>query len=301
MQPMDAFLMDAGASVVPAVALAMIVLLAGCGGGEPSPAGSTSHEGPSATTHTTSSQRSSGIDANPTPIAGVNETAVRERVLEALAAPNTYRMNGTVQRSLEASTGTIETTVSIRAKRNSSRLLIEEITAGHMRYLRTRTYVIKGTAYLYSDRSQNESGGTWRTVTVSKTERWRLDPLLRQRTLLKHATVVVANRTTVRNISSYIVYVDVNETAYERLFNRSLGDTQLNITALTYKYTVAIESGRLIEARGILTGQATRANRTLTFREQYTLRFYDYGESVTVTIPKNVTQNSTSSSPRVAR
>ena len=276
-----------------AIVLAVIVL-GGCLGGAP-----TSSDGGTTAPSTTNQSIETGsdtatfprLDDSPEPMADVSGERVAESILESMATVDTYRMNGTVSRTQTYSTGTIEATVTTNTTvdRAAGALRSVETTSGHMIAVETRTIVHDGTYYRYVDNRRDDAPAGWNRSALRTGEFDRLDPLDRQRLLLKNASVTVTNETDARTGTAYVVHVDVNESAYMDLYDRYLGGKQLTVTGVAYRYVVDAESGRLLEMTGLLRSHTESGGNRVRLLERYDFTVTDYGEPVQIEVTANAT------------
>ncbi|MFQ3293313.1 MAG: hypothetical protein ACI9EZ_000187 [Halobacteriales archaeon] len=275
------------------LAVVGLVLLAGCSGGllgGDSPQTETTNA-VTPTAGTSAAETAASGDGpfpeDPEPLPGVNESAVRSRIAESMRAVETYRVNGTVERQLTVPAGTVDATVETNTivDRRTGRIATNETTAGHMQRVESRIVVDDSTLYRYVNKSRSETDPAWQQSSITERE-WRmLDPLHRQRLLFDNATLVVTNETQVRNTTGYVVHVDVNETAYTSLFDRTLDGERLEVTDLTYRYVVDRETGRVLEVTGVLEAHTVTGNGSVRLVERFDLSFHGYNESVSIWVP----------------
>mgnify|MGYP006284376835 CR=1 FL=1 len=208
-----------------------------------------------------------------------------------MAAAETYAVNGSVSRTLQLPTGTVESSVTTtgRVNRSARTLFVAETTTGHMQHLQTETYVENGTAYQRYVNYEAGGNATWHTEAISPAEFRLLDPLARQTRLVENASVSVRNRTTLRGEPVYVAYADVEESAYTSIYDRVLWGQPMNVTEITFKYYTHRETGQLLQMQGLLQGVANKGNGTAVLTEEYELSFEDYGADVTVDVPSNAT------------
>ncbi|UWG49093.1 Uncharacterized protein HSRCO_2837 [Halanaeroarchaeum sp. HSR-CO] len=275
------------------IAVVALVILAGCAGGGPAD--------PSTGTTTVSEEQGSTTDesaddgdewtlfeSEPTSMDGVDDAAVKRETVRSLAAVDSYRLNGTVERTLRMPGDSIESKVTSQGvvDRESRSLRLHENTTGHMQTVETRLRVVDGALYQSYDAQHHDSDGDWQRSSISDSTLRSLDPLARQTRMLENATVVVTNTTTIDGTEAYVLYADVNESVYATEQDRQLGDQPLQVTEVTYRYYVATDTHRLLEADGIVRGTVQSGNETVELAEQYDIAIADYGTSVDVTAPE---------------
>lgn len=272
-----------------------LVLLAGCGGG-PADGTTTATTELSATTddqptttetaaqETTATLRSVDADAE----------AVREDVLAALDAVETYRVNATFHRTQTANGVTRNVTVESQSvfDRSARELRTRETTTGAGQSVSSTTYLVNGTLYQRSPQFVQAYSSQWVRVPVENvSERWRmLDTVTRQRWALSNASVSVLGGRTVDSTEAYVLEVDVDEAAYNRLLENRLAqpgaNVSVNVSEARFRYTVAADSGRLIESTGTVQSTLTGQGQSVALEERFTLRFHGYGDPVSVTLPE---------------
>jgi hypothetical protein len=280
------------------VAVVILVVGAGClGAGAPTGQPTTTQETTTtaATTTTDDGFGPDGFTADPTPLEGVEEPTVKSRMMDSFSSASTYRVTGTVQRTLEVPTGSVNADVSTNTSvdRTAKAIATSEHTTGHMRNVLTQSIVRNGTLYRYVDSLQDDRNGTWTSRSVTPSERRSLDPLFRQQRLLENASIAVSNTTETRNVSAYVVYASVDTDAYMTMYNRTLEDEPLNVTELTYRYVVEKETGRVLEIDGVMKSHTGRGENAVYFAEEYDLSVTAYGEPATIPQPPNGTTGTT--------
>lgn len=268
-------------NAVRVVVVASLLLIAGCAGGSSSPT-------PTETTTVTGPQPDI---STPTQLSDVNASRVKATTVESVNSVTTYRVNGSVTRHLQIPTGDVEATVTTvgTVNRSARALHVAERTTGHMQNIETDTYVANETVYQRVVNHRTGSEPTWQTEGITDGQFRRLDPLARHGILLRNASVIVANRTTVRDEPAFEVYAQIDEEEYMEVYDRRLSGQPMNVTSIRFKYYTHRETGRLLEMNGLLQGKITQDNETAVLTEEYELTFSEYGKPVAVDVPENAT------------
>jgi hypothetical protein len=171
-------------------------------------------------------------------------------------------------------------------------LRVEQATTGAGRTVSVATYVVDRTLYQESERFVRAYSSRWVTLPVRNfSQQWRmLDTLTRQRVVLENATVSVLGARTVGETRAYVLDLDVDEAAYNRVLEsrleRSGTDATVNVSDVRFRYVVAADSGRLLQSSGTVESTLTAGGQTATLTERLSLRFEGYGEPVSVTLPE---------------
>lgn len=251
------------ATALPALALAVLLVLSGCSTGP----------GPETTT-------------GPPP--DVDPADVRERALDATAGVESYRVeaNTTLARSAGAGLARTVRIESVGAfDRPARRLRVNQTTRALGRTQRVQTYLVDGTLYQHSPAFVQRYGAEWvkRNVTNESAAWDGLDTLARQRALLNASTVSVTGTATVDGTEAYVLAADVNETAFGDAARRSGLAGTGTVTDAAATVWVARDSGRLLRSETTLNVTATARGQQVRVNQSLVIDF-DYRD-VSVALP----------------
>ena len=157
-----------------------------------------------------------------------------------------------------------------------------------MRTVNSTTYVVDESLYVRSNALVRQYSSEWVTTNLSGEieARWRLlDTVTRQRVILANSSVRRVGTTTLNGTEAYVLEADVNETSYGRALQTQFSTTTRNVTNASFTFWIARESGHILQSQGTVTSTATLRGQPVTISERLRLRFDDYDEPVTVTLP----------------
>lgn len=281
------------------IAVVALVILAGCAGGGPAePSAGTTTELPesgSGTEESADDERRTLFDAEPKSMDGVDDAEVKQETIRSMSEVESYRLNGTVERTLRLPADSIESNVTseVAIDRQDRTLRIVENTTGHMQNVESHIRVVDGTLYQSYDAKHNDSDGEWERSSIDDPTVRELDTLARQTRLIENASVMVTNRTTIDGTEAYVVYADVDEAAYDAENDPMVGDQPLDVTEVTYRYHVATDTHRLLDAEGIVRGTVESGNETIELAEKYDITVTEYGSTVDVVPPADTAETTT--------
>jgi hypothetical protein len=251
-------------TVLPALALVGLLVLAGCSTGA-GPASATTGESPD-----------------------VDPTTVRERALDAAAGVETYRVeaNTTLTRSGASLARTARTESVGVFDRATRRLRVNQTTRSPAGTQRVQTYLVDGTLYQHSPAFVRRYGAEWIKQTVGDAaSAWDgLDTLARQRALLNASTVSVTRTATVDGTEAYVLAADTDEAAFGDAARQAGLAGAGNVTDAAATMWVARDSGRLLRSETTLNASATVQGRQVRVDQSLTVEF-DYRD-VSVGLPE---------------
>ncbi|PSP54425.1 hypothetical protein BRC82_09505 [Halobacteriales archaeon QS_1_67_19] len=215
---------------------------------------------------------------------------IRATAIEASRDVDTYRVRSIINRTI--STDRINRTAEVTARgvfnRTARELRTNQTTSTPMRTVNSTTYVVDESLYVRSNALVRQYSSEWVTTNLSGEieARWRLlDTVTRQRVILANSSVRRVGTTTLNGTEAYVLEADVNETSYGRALQTQFSTTTRNVTNASFTFWIARESGHILQSQGTVTSTATLRGQPVTISERLRLRFDDYDEPVTVTLP----------------
>lgn len=287
-----------------AVALAAVLVLAGCAGTGPGTTtdseatttvsgattattdGATADDG--TTTTTEESTASDGTTADGTD--GPEATATKQRVLDAMAGVGTYRVDLSTNRTLLANGVRQSTSVESAAAfdREARRLRVNQTTSGPGGTATVATYVVDRSLYRHSEAFVRQYSSEWVTLdlSVNFSSTWRgLDTMTRQRATLANASVRLDGTTTVEGTEAYVLVADVDETSYNEVTASRLGSGSVDVSEASFTFRVSTETHRPLLVTGTVNSTVTTRGQEVAVTERLTLAFDGYGEPAGISLP----------------
>jgi hypothetical protein len=280
------------------------VVLAGCGGATTNTATTetTTTTGTSAATTTSTAETTTATTATETNATTGTTTleevdadaeTVAADVVAAMEATDQYRLAATIERTQTANGVTRSATVESDGvfDRDARRLRVTQTTSGSGGSVTVDTYLVEDTLYQHSPAFVRTYSSEWvKQPLENDSARWRtLDTLSRQRFVITNASVTVQGATTVEGTEAYVLALDVDEAAYDRVLERRLEDATTNVSVsveeATFEYVVAADSGRLLSSTGTIESSVTGGGQSVSLSEEVELSFSGYGEAVSVSLP----------------
>ncbi len=233
---------------------------------------------------------------------------VRPQALAALSAVETYRVNGTTERTFGSPRGpddpgdlvdgrevTSETQVVVN--RTDRELRVEELQRAEGQTVEVRTWVVNDTLYARSpsfqgdpDRFRDDYGSEWVVRQPSNfSARWAtLDPVTRQRALLSAANLSVVGLD--NETGAYVLRGSVPVEAYERTVGGLDGrfaadDAGFSVTNVTVTFHVDPDTYRLQRFEGEVGLTVPTEQGVIPVVQTIDLRYDAYGDPVEVETP----------------
>lgn len=285
-----------------------MVVLAGCGANgtqtpttseSPAPTATSSVSTTVPSTETTDQQSPtatsvSTVTETQTPSyrdVSVAASTVKRDAMAAMGQVTTYRVQFENERTI--TTNRISQTISIDSTgafdRSVQTLHVNQTVSGPAGTVSIQTYVDNRTLYEQSEEYVRQYDSQWIKIDISQnfSSKWELlDTLTRQRTILNQSDVEVLGATDLDGTETYVLQVDINETAYTELIKARIDSTsEITVTDATFTYWINTETSRLVQSAGSINSTAVVNGESLNIHEEITFRFQDYGEPVEITLP----------------
>lgn len=260
------------------VAVALLLVLAGCSGLGTQ---DTTTTAPDPTGNATATDAPGTAD-------GANASAVKADTLAALDDVETYRvstnqtsrLSGNVQQTVVTTTTGVFDRTAREARLNQSQ------DAG-VQSVTSQLYLVDETLYQRSPQFARQYDSNWVAIDLSEnfSAAWDgFDTLSRQQALLNASSVTLDGTTTVDGQQAYVLRLRPDAERYEELGSNTTGQT-LDVSNVSATYYVSTETDRLVASTTRLNATQTVSGRSLTIDQTIELRFDEYGQPVTVRLP----------------
>jgi len=276
----------------PAV-VALLLVTAGCGGldGTGAPTDATTSTTP--TTHGTTTETRTTDNSTTTASSSGDLPAASSVTADALAAAravDTYRVNGTLNQTLDNNRVTQQFDTELRAvfDRSDREFRINQTVRALGKTVPASQYFVGGTLYQYSRQSRQRVGSAWTEVNLSGNASafWNSsDTLARQRAILNASTVEMTGTTTADGVETYVLDVNATDAGVDVLGSTAIPADELDVTDLSGTFYVATGTDQLVKSVTHLNATVTRGGSTARIDQTATLRFTDYDADVNVTLP----------------
>lgn len=268
-----------------AVALAVLLVLAGCSGGgtgTPTDATDAATDAPTATptaTETTTSAPSTTSGES----SSYDADALRSAVTGAIDDLDAYRIDAEVDAVLKGpTTQEISQNLSTLVDRQGRELSRTVTTNAMGRSSESTAYVVDETLYLRSPTNVRQYSSEWIQLGVSSnfSQYWNSQDTLGQiRGIVENAaTVEVAGNDTVDGTRTATLSIDVSPAEFQSLLGNAGSTLQgANVTVESARYTLQVdpETGRVLAGTSrvnstvVVRSQSLQQNSTTTYRFEY--------------------------------
>jgi hypothetical protein len=254
-----------------------------------------------------------GDPATPTPTpTNASLDTVRADALAAMAAVDSYRVNGTVERRVgrprdagEAdprnlvNPRVIVTDTTVAVNRSAAELRAEDVQRADGQTVSVTTYVVNGTLYANSPAFRgrefpDDYGSEWVVRDDLSAEEFAarfdaLDPISRQRELLSAANLTLDGVDP--DGETYVLTGTVPAAEYRRYLGNVTGSfadaTSYEVTDVEMTYHVDRETGRPLRFEGEVGLAVTTDRGVVPVSQTVTLTYDGYGEPVEVSLPND--------------
>lgn len=250
-----------------------------------------------------------GTAGTPTPApTNASLEPVRSEALSAMAAVDSYRVNGTVERRIGAprregadpqnlvDPRTVVTETTVEVNRTARELYAEDIQRAEGQTVGVETWVVNGTLYANSpafrgdpDRFRDDYGSEWvvRRPADFEARFDALDPISRQRALLAAANLTLEG--TDPETGAYVLTGTVAGDTYEQFLGNGTGRfsnaSSFDVTSVSLTYYVDPETNRPLRFEGEVGLTVGTPRGTVPILQTVTLTYSGYGRAINVTAP----------------
>jgi len=253
-------------------------------------------------------QGGGGDGGTPTPEpTDANLSEVRSMALSSMAEVETYRVNATVEREFGSPRGpdepsdivdarVVETETRVAVDRADRELRAVDVQRSEGQTVEVRTWVVNETLWANSPafrgdpgQFRDDYGSEWVVRQPSNfSARWAaLDPLTRQRALLRAANLTLAGVDAERD--AYVLEGTVSPATYEAEVGRFAGrfgeETEYSVTGVEVTYWVDPDTGRPVRFEGEVGATVPTEQGTVPVKQRVEMTYDRFGEPVEVTLP----------------